>query len=279
LVPKAIVRREASYDVDEYYRHYLLTHLQQVELDANSELVQLLKNGGRKVSKKSLIAKYGQGKRTIVRETRRHPSVLERYRSDKSLLPNPPLSHEDFAAIEGTPNADWDRLLADATSLPTGNDAATQFERAVEALLTALFYPGLTNPVTQRAIHEGRKRIDITYANAANEGFFKWLAQHYPAAYVFVECKNYGADVGNPELDQLSGRFSPSRGMFGILMCRAFADKGLFLKRCRDTAQDHRGFVIPLDDGDLRTLVEAREQQFTFFRLPLLRETFEHLIM
>jgi hypothetical protein len=41
LVPKVIVRRDMDYDVDEYYRYYLLVHLQSVELNANSELVQL----------------------------------------------------------------------------------------------------------------------------------------------------------------------------------------------------------------------------------------------
>jgi hypothetical protein len=32
LVPKAIVRRHLEYDAGEYYRHYLLEHLREVEL-------------------------------------------------------------------------------------------------------------------------------------------------------------------------------------------------------------------------------------------------------
>lgn len=38
LVPKAIVRRRLDYDVEEYYRHYLLEHLIQVEKQENTEL-------------------------------------------------------------------------------------------------------------------------------------------------------------------------------------------------------------------------------------------------
>ena len=46
LVPKAIVRRSMDYDADEYYRHYLLEYLQELELSSpNTQLVQLLKNG------------------------------------------------------------------------------------------------------------------------------------------------------------------------------------------------------------------------------------------
>jgi len=105
-------------------------------------------------------------------------------------------------------------------------------------------YPNLTNPIVQHKIHDGRKRIDITYTNMAVNGFFKWVATHYPAPHIFVECKNYGREVGNPELDQLSGRFSPSRGQIGILVCRSFQNEKRFLKGCADTARDFRGFIL-----------------------------------
>src|ERR1700722_10084122 len=99
-------------------------------------------------------------------------------------------------------------------------------------------YPPLTSPISQHPIHEGRKRIDITYTNMATAGFFKWLAAHYPSAQIFVECKNCTRDLKNPELDQLSSRFSPSRGQVGLLACRSLEDKELFERRCRDTRID-----------------------------------------
>jgi hypothetical protein len=109
-------------------------------------------------------------------------------------------------------------------------------------------------------------------------GFFKWLATHYPAAHVFVECKNYGREIGNPELDQLSSRFSPTRGQFGLLVCRHFADKTLFLKRCRDTALDKRGFIIALDDDDLTALVASRRDDAMFLDLQMLHERFRAIV-
>src|SRR5207302_1265355 len=149
----------------------------------------------------------------------------------------------------------------------------------IEDLLTALFYPALANPQIQHEIHEGRKRIDVTYTNVASYGFFKWLADNYTAPHVFVECKNYGREVGNPELDQLAGRFSPSRGKFGLLVCRSFEDKVLFVRRCRDTAIDDRGFIIALDDGDLATLVHAHKKQDVKREFDLLKARFDELIM
>lgn len=280
LVPKAIVRRRLEYDADEYYRYYILEHLQQVELEANSELVEILRSGQRRVTKKALEEKYGCGKSVNLRETREDPSLLTRYRNHKRENMRPPLDHETLALEVGTSVPDWQTLLNDVRSLPSGRDNANNYERAIEGLITALFYPALSNPVPQTKIHEGRKRIDITYSNIATTGFFYWLGQHYPAPYVFVECKNYAGDPANPELDQLSGRFSPQRGQFGILICRNIVDKKLFATRCRDTARDHRGFIVYLDDDDLEALVTTRQdlspEQIAF---GLLKTRFDALIM
>jgi hypothetical protein len=52
----------------------------------------------------------------------------------------------------------------------------------------------------------------------------------------------------------------PSEGVIGLLYHRGFGDKATLLARCRDTALDGRGFIIPLDDEDLGDLVEARNR-------------------
>src|SRR5207302_255352 len=186
---------------------------------------------------------------------------------------------EESGSGEKSVSPDWDKLLAAVRDIPAGKAGADAYEKAIEDLLTALFSPSLTDPRVQRRIHEGRKRIDITYTNVARAGFFDWLGTHYEAPHVFVECKNYEGDIENPELDQLSGRFSPSRGRFGLLVCRHFEKKELFIRRCRDTAQDERGFIIALDDEDLAALVQARKQQNVTKQFELLKERFDQLIM
>lgn len=278
LVPKAIVRPDLQFKADQYYRHYILTHLQQVELNSGSGLVYMLKDGTRKVDKTAVIEKYGSGKQTIIEQTLKHPQVLDAYRAEMAKQPYNPLSHEMIAMIEKEDAPDWDALLKAVLDTPTGKDAATQYENAVEALLTALFYPDLTNPNVQFNIHNGRKRIDIKYTNMAISGFFSWVSRHYPAPLVWIECKNYGGKVANPELDQIAGRFSPSRGRVGIIICRTYDKKNVFLERCRDTAKDDRGWIIALDDDDLIALVDYRKNVDNFQKWPLLMQRFESLV-
>ena len=240
--------------------------------------MELLKNKKRRVTKKALTQKYGSGKAAIVRETLRHPEVLDRYRKAKASGKPLPLNHDEMAEIEGGVGPDWDALLSAATNLNPGTADASAYERAIEGLLTALFYPDLTNPRTQHRIHNGRKRIDITYTNMAISGFFKWIATHYPAAQVFIECKNYTEDIANNELDQIAGRFSPSRGQIGIIVCRTFENKALFLERCRDTAKDNRGFILVLDDADMAKLCAARQSDPLYQDWAHLRAQFQALI-
>lgn len=279
LVPKAIVRHRMEYDCNDYYTNYILENLCGIEMKANSELIRLLKNGNRTISKKDLSAKYGKGKAFIIEQTRLHPELLQQYRHDKASHSRPLLDHDDFAGIEGTESIDWDELLQNLKNVAVGRDDASNFEKSVESLLSALFYPALVDPKPQTKIHDGRKRIDLVYTNVAQEGFFRWLGFNYRAPYMYVECKNYSGDPANPELDQLSGRFSPDRGKVGLLVCRKIENKTLFLKRCIDTATDDRGWIIPLDDDDLVQLVEERKKESSKLTFSLLMERFERLVM
>ncbi len=279
LVPKSIVRRNQTFNPGEYYNHFVLPQLQIDELAApGSALVEIL-NGRRRVTKKAVKERYGQGKTVNLATTITHPELLDKYRQEKGVRHQPP-GHEEVASSTGTSAPDWDALLKKVIDVPTGADDATRDHRAVEELLTTLFYPALDMPQRESRIHQGRKRIDITYTNVASRGFFDWVnrVQTAPAPYVFVECKNYGAGLGNPEIDQLAGRFSPIRGRLGLLLYRGYGDKAQLIQRCRDTALDNRGYIIALDDIDLRLLVEARKVDSDSVTFDLLHQRFAELI-
>ncbi|MEV0545544.1 hypothetical protein AB0H98_01910 [Nocardia salmonicida] len=266
LVPKSIVRQLLLLNPGEYYRHYVLAYLQEDELNKNSPLVQVFKkNRVRYVTKVSVEEKYrrkhrqegrqGISKRINMDATQQNPALIAAYKEDKTRNPPAAIGPEDLADATETPLPDLKTLLDAVVALEPGPTAADAYERAVEELLSAMLYPSLVNPVRQMKIHDGRKRIDLTYTNMGREDFFSWLRDNFPAATVAIECKNYSRSLANPEYDQLSGRFSPSRGWYGILVYRSYSDKDAVLRSMRDTANDDRGFMTPLDDEDLQTLV------------------------
>jgi hypothetical protein len=60
----------------------------------------------------------------------------------------------------------------------------------------------------------------------------------------------------NPEFDQLAGRFGVNRGQLGMLLYRTVGDYDRLCARCRDTAQDGRGFMLALGDVEVIEFLE-----------------------
>lgn len=267
LVPKAIARFDIEFDYQEYYQHFVLNFLQSEALNANSSLVRTLKDGTKKPPfKKTLKGINPLSKTFLYQFSRDHQEVLERYKQSKNYDLKE-IRVEDLLTIISTSSTqppqeafDFESLASELDSIPLGNKNAGKFHEHMIGILTAIFYPYVINPKKEQEINEGRKRIDIVFQNAATAGFFFELptTKSVPSGYLFVECKNYSSDPANPELDQLSGRFSTNRGKFGFLVCRNFTNKQLFIQRCKDTAQDGRGFIICLDDTDIKSLLSMK---------------------
>ncbi len=253
LVPKAIVSFKKEYTAQKYYQHFVLNFLQNEHLRLNSALVQQRANGVKYVTKKSIAERNPYSKDFLIEFTRLHPEVLESFKERTTVQPvtNLEIADIDLGTI-------CQNLIHSLRQIPTGRDDADRYHKLVKAILELIFYPMLINPVLENEIHQGRKRIDITFDNAAQEGLFFRFANNMnlPSAYIMIECKNYSSDPVNPELDQLSGRFSINRGKVGFLLCRNIGNLNLFIERCRDTYRDDRGLIIPITDRDLVDILD-----------------------
>ncbi|MEJ6399353.1 hypothetical protein [Yoonia sp. 208BN28-4] len=263
LVPKLSVRHHLALNSQEFYNHHMVEFLKAEYHQAGAALVQTYKDGTTYVTKKSVKEIHPLIKNDLAQFVLEHPEILERYKALKGS--EGPLSNEDFARIVEHNNFD-ERIFARAlinqlVAIPPGNAEATAYHNLTLGILSFLFYPSMAYPIKEYEIHEGRKRIDIKFTNAATVGFFFEMMQS-PAARansIFVECKNYSQEVANPELDQICGRFAPNRGKLGFLLCRSIDNRQRFIQRCKDTANDDRGFVIAIDDSDLVEYLELVE--------------------
>jgi hypothetical protein len=247
FVPKVFVRYDTAYEAGDYYNRYVLDYLRAEALTAASALVHTLKNGRRIVFKKDLKRHFPFSKQFLYEFSRVHPEVLVRYRDDLAQVER----RDRRAEVDPVDETTIAAALATAlVAIPPGNDHASSYHTFIVGAVEFLFFPQLIYPRKEEEIHEGRKRIDLVMENSARSGSFADLPmiRNYPTAHVFFECKNYGREVGNPELDQLSGRFSRERGKVGFLCCRNFEDRHRFIMRCRDTFRDDRGLCLPLED-------------------------------
>ena len=253
LVPKRIVSFMDKYTPTEYKQHFVLNYLQNENLRLQTTLVRKYKSGEEYVTKKSIIEHEDViDKEYLARFTEQHPEVFADFKRHTS---------KKISAVEG---AVLDSISADEVcthlinklfSIPPGTASAFEYHNLIIGILELLLYPNLSSPKKEVEIHCGRKRIDITFNNSSERGFFFRLPSNnalLPCPFVFIECKNYTGEVANPELDQLSGRFSNRRGRVGILTCRSLDENDAFLKRCADTFEDDRGLIIPITDDDLK---------------------------
>lgn len=253
LVPKGIVSFSKSYVPNKYYNQYVLDYLQNENIKMRTALVQKRNDGTPYVTKKDLKIQHPQSKEFLRKFTRKHPEILLKFKDslNVSSLSNREITELNFREIADT-------LIDKLKSIPSGTKPANDFHNVIIGVLTLIFYPYLINPIKEKEIHDGRKRIDLLFDNASQEGIFRRLSENLkiPCQYIFVECKNYSSDITNPELDQLSGRFSINSGKVGFLVCRNINKMDLFINRCRDTYKDDRGLIIPIVDEDLIFLLE-----------------------
>lgn len=251
LVPKRIVRWTTLLTPREFYDGYVLDFLRARELHSPSlGLVRMLKNGGRRVTKKELREVFPFSKDFLADFSQSNPEVLENYKRAKAA--------KDLTSC-GQLDVDFDEalfaaaLIDELRGIAPGGSQAHVYHKFIKGTLEFLFFPALSNPSVEREINDGRKRIDITFLNTDRTGFFFLFPNttRRTATEIIVECKNYTGDMGNPEVDQIAMRFADHRGWLGLLVCRAVQDIEKLVLRCRDVVQQQRGYVLPITDEDV----------------------------
>jgi len=258
LVPKRVVSFSDKYTPTEYKQHFVLNYLQNENLKLQTSLVAKRKDGTPYVTKKSVSEREGSiDKAYLVRFTEQHPEVFADF---KKVTSKKYLSIEGHVLDDINAEIICEHLSTKLKAIEGGTSGASEYHNLMIGVLELLLYPNLSSPKKEVPIHDGRKRIDITFDNSSETGFFFQLPSKNPSLpcpYIFVECKNYTGEVANPELDQMIGRFSTNRGRVGIIVCRKLDNEKLFIKRCADTYSDGNGIIIPITDDDiLKTLSE-----------------------
>ncbi len=262
LIPKLIVRYRMSYDNDKFYNSYVLDFLKAEHESANTSLVEMLKNGKKRVLKKTLKQQptYKKTKKFLYDMSKKYPNILDNYKNDIKKKDEYVYERGLDELNPAPPYFSQNDLIEKLKAIPVGQSNAGKYHDTIFDIIKGLFMPSLIGAVKEEEINEGRKRIDIVANNVAREGFFFRLTTHYRVScpFILIECKNYSEDIANPEIDQMLGRFSDKRGNFGIICCRGIDNQDKLLKKCKDILHDHNKYIIVLTDDDIINLINNR---------------------
>lgn len=258
LLPINSVRQDPELSKDKYYRNFVLEFLRAEHTHAGDSLSSVLKNGKVVVRITDLKKQYPIGVDFLYNFSKENPQILEKYKSELRKTAAKKGSKAKLNPQKKVLTAkERIRILTD---IPVGNADATNYHKISYNSLIYIFGNRLSNPDREKEINEGRKRIDIVFDNSDKEGFFNKLNSlyHIHCPKIIMECKNYGREIGNPEIDQLQGRLNNRRGMFGILLCRSVENKISMNRRCKDILNDGKGYIIVLTDSDFSVLLELK---------------------
>lgn len=278
LLPQSAVRQDPELSRDKYYRNFVLEYLQAEHERAGDSLATVLRNGKVVVRIMDLKQKYPNSIDFLYQFNKDNPQILERYKQElrSTALSNQRAMLKPKRKILNA--IEKENIL---NSITSGNNDASRFHDFIYKNLIDIFSYRVSKPKKESPINEGRKRIDITFNNADKGGFFHSLHTKYQikSPKIFIECKNYGKELGNPEIDQLAGRLNDNRGRFGILVCRNISDKDRLIRRCKDSLYDNKNYIIVLEDKDIIQLIRLLDTDNQEGIDDLLESKIDELIM
>jgi len=261
LIPKRFVRYSKDLmNHREFYEKYILTTLQRELLSADDSLVQTLKNGVRRVTKKSMKEdnRFAISKEFISKYIMDNPVVMESYRTEviSRFRPADPAEPSEKALIDDPVIFD---TLAKLKEIGLGRKHANEYHNVIFTLIQFIFDWALDNFEKEFKMDAGRSRIDIICDNYASGGLFRDFVDRYRATTLPIECKNYSTDLGNNEFNQIMERLGPKTSQLGMVFCRKIDDVSATMSHLTDRWLRHNCMIVLFDD----TLVE----ELTYMRL------------
>ncbi|MCZ7547671.1 MAG: hypothetical protein M5U11_00745 [Anaerolineales bacterium] len=260
LVPKRFVRRARDLmNHREFYDKYILSTLKQDLLSADDSLVQTLKTGERRVTKKSIRedTRFTLSKEFISEYIMENPKVMDSYRAElvARFRPADPAEPSQKAIIDDPVIFE---TLSKLKQISPGRDNADEYHEAIYILIQFIFDWALESFEKEFKMDTGRSRIDIISDNYASGGLFRDFIDRYRATTIPMECKNYGTDLGNDEFNQIMERLGPKTSQFGMVFCRKIDDPVKIIAHLGDRWLRHNCMIVLFDDTLVERLTHLR---------------------
>ncbi|HEC40060.1 hypothetical protein LCGC14_0706080 [marine sediment metagenome] len=209
------------------------------------------------------IRLYKKNKYNLMKTLPTIPQIKGEIPDDSSIKPDTVKlkivkESDGFKKIVPNPlNLSIEQLFIKALkSMPYGTENANRYHRLISYIFGHIFQDQIRNMKFEEDLSGGIKRIDTTFDNVAQDGFFSVLPDKnnkINCPIIIIEAKNYEKEIKNPELDQLSGRLEPNCNL-GISISRFIEHQDYQLKKCQKYLIKNE-FILCLTDEDLIKLL------------------------
>ncbi|MCC2630200.1 MAG: hypothetical protein K0S38_9 [Candidatus Paceibacter sp.] len=278
LVPKRILRRKLSIDYTDFYSKSIIEFEQARHYDARTSLCRTLRD--KKTKKLKIVAppykktleekeEYKLSRELVFKYIDEYPRLLEEYKKLKSDTELVAISNSDIIKKQNRNNIlkkSIKEKVARFRQIKPGKEHANDYHNHILDCLNTIFNDPtndhyLSAPKKEDKQNKGRKKIDITFHNAGNRGFFSKLSNYgnLVCAKILFECKNYNHDLENPEYDQMIGRFNNRISRIGYIVCRTINDNKKAIETCKDILLNDQGYVFVLTDEDIINMLLATQ--------------------
>lgn len=137
--------------------------------------------------------------------------------------------------------------------IPKGKEGAKEFEDCVGEVVKLCFFKSLTNVQARSRDIDGAVIRDWIASNVAPAGFWEMVRQKHLANQVVFECKNYDS-LSAADFHQTAYYMNDKSGRFAAIVFRGDINR-LYYRHIRRIADDHKGMVILLNEGDLQVFL------------------------
>jgi hypothetical protein len=266
FVPRHITKRLPIFTTSSFYDNYLKYLLQEEKGDR----VRSVKTIGKKpkISLDQIEAELKKKYGTLGEATReiglKRQNILTHYIKN-------PLAYKKAHSRKLVEKVNWNNYSKELASIKLGREGARKYAETLRKIFTALYRDGLVNGLLEERSEGNMFFYDITFANASETAFFKFLRnQQIKAGVIIVEAKNYDkTKVSNEQINQANGYGIVDGREFVMLITRDLITDKL-IEKSRRIFLTHRILVLPVSDSDVHKLLEAR------FKNP---EEFDHLLI
>lgn len=252
LVPRRVVRLLPWINYDDYVRTDFRMYLKP------SKGPRLPQHPGMTNAKRT-----GLAKKEVIEITRDRLELLDQYvtRKERERGGAEPALGQDAVSQQAEVEV-GERFIGRLQLLPSGRQAAEQYQRLVWEILNYLFEPNLTDGRMEEKTHLGTERRDIIYANEAERSFLKYVRETYLSLFLLFEIKNTAA-VELEHINQVATYLGAHLGMLGFIITRHPPGENLIRKTYavyNNTPGMPRKTILILTDDDLTAMIRMRQE-------------------